>query len=414
MLAGAGGPLDPSIRSFMEHGLGHDLGHVRIHAGPQAALAARSLGALAFTSGRDVVLGAGAPVLASPRGQELLAHELTHVLQAGTGPADTTLRRTENPSAVVEPTDLDTPTDLETQAAELAELGIAIATSVGWYAAYTLRDILAGDFVEDPTALAIVVRTLLTLIPYVDTAADIEDLVANIVYCLLDPAEKLTSLGWWFTIVLSLIGLFPEFGSVIKGVAKLVVKGIGSFGRSGIDALLQLLGSGPHVVDDAIAGISELLATAAAWRPWVLTTFLDIVQTLLDHLSRVPAAAAAAVAGVLAVLRQLRDSAGEWVTKGCDEVDRLLRLAMSALTGRPPTTGPPRLDDVTEEITREARRPRPGAHPKARRGRGRRGHGRNHEGTARRGHRRTHRRDHQGSARRHHRGNHPRIHRALR
>ena len=40
--------LDPQTRRSMEPCFGHDLAEVRVHAGPDAALAARTMGAAAF------------------------------------------------------------------------------------------------------------------------------------------------------------------------------------------------------------------------------------------------------------------------------------------------------------------------------------------------------------------------------
>ncbi len=68
----------------MEGRFGTDLGHLRVHTGPQAAASARSVGARAFTVGRDVVFGAGRYAPASAEGRRLLAHELTHVVQQTT------------------------------------------------------------------------------------------------------------------------------------------------------------------------------------------------------------------------------------------------------------------------------------------------------------------------------------------
>jgi hypothetical protein len=72
----------------MEEQLGHDLGDVRVHDGAAAARSAAALDAVAFTTGRDVVFGAGAYRPETARGRLLLAHELAHVVQqrAGLGP----------------------------------------------------------------------------------------------------------------------------------------------------------------------------------------------------------------------------------------------------------------------------------------------------------------------------------------
>src|SRR5690349_9553723 len=77
VLASGGTPLDAATRGVMEPRLGHNLAGVRIHAGPDAALAARSIQARAFTAGSHVVLGSSVPAAGSPAGARLLAHELT-------------------------------------------------------------------------------------------------------------------------------------------------------------------------------------------------------------------------------------------------------------------------------------------------------------------------------------------------
>lgn len=66
-----------------------DFSHVRVHADSRAATAARALNSRAFTLGDHVVFGAGQYAPATRTGKELLAHELTHVIQQGgsaTGP----------------------------------------------------------------------------------------------------------------------------------------------------------------------------------------------------------------------------------------------------------------------------------------------------------------------------------------
>jgi len=71
----------------MEQMLGADLSTARIHAGPEAAGAARALNAEAFTIGQDIFFGENQYDPITPQGQGLLAHELTHVIQQ-TGPGN--------------------------------------------------------------------------------------------------------------------------------------------------------------------------------------------------------------------------------------------------------------------------------------------------------------------------------------
>ena len=101
VLRSSGQPLDPAFRSSFEPRFGQDFGGVRVHTGPQAAAAAESIQAKAFTSGANIVFGAGQYAPHQPQGQELLAHELTHVMQQGaSSPAQEVQRKlvVENPN----------------------------------------------------------------------------------------------------------------------------------------------------------------------------------------------------------------------------------------------------------------------------------------------------------------------------
>jgi hypothetical protein len=65
----------------MEREFGADFGGVRVHTGAQADILARSIQAKAFTTGQDVFFRQGAYEPGLRGGQELIAHELTHVVQ---------------------------------------------------------------------------------------------------------------------------------------------------------------------------------------------------------------------------------------------------------------------------------------------------------------------------------------------
>jgi hypothetical protein len=58
---------------------------VRAHTSPEADDLSRELGAKAFTTGQDVFFREGAYDPGSTAGRELIAHELSHVVQQGTG-----------------------------------------------------------------------------------------------------------------------------------------------------------------------------------------------------------------------------------------------------------------------------------------------------------------------------------------
>ena len=80
-MSGGGSQLDGTLRARFEARFGFDFSDVRIHSGREAAGAALSLGARAFTVGRDIFFGAGEYQPATASGQHLIAHELTHTIQ---------------------------------------------------------------------------------------------------------------------------------------------------------------------------------------------------------------------------------------------------------------------------------------------------------------------------------------------
>ena len=84
----AGRPVEPEVRREMESELGHDFGDVRIHDGPAAHAATNDLQADAFTVGDRIAFGAGQDERDPVRGRHLLAHELTHVVQADSASAE--------------------------------------------------------------------------------------------------------------------------------------------------------------------------------------------------------------------------------------------------------------------------------------------------------------------------------------
>ncbi len=81
----AGQPLPERLRAYFEPRFGYDFRRVRIHTDAPAANAARSVNALAYTYGRNIVFGAGQYKPETSYGKRLLAHELVHVIQQSFG-----------------------------------------------------------------------------------------------------------------------------------------------------------------------------------------------------------------------------------------------------------------------------------------------------------------------------------------
>jgi hypothetical protein len=89
VLRSAGEPLAPGIRQRMERGFDTDLSAVRVHRDAAAAASAQDVQAEAYAVGAHLAFGAGRYAPGSSTGDQLLAHELAHVVQPGfeSGPA---------------------------------------------------------------------------------------------------------------------------------------------------------------------------------------------------------------------------------------------------------------------------------------------------------------------------------------
>src|SRR5947209_4466804 len=76
-----GQPLPETFRRQAEIEFAADFSDVRVHVGPEA----EQVAAIAFTQGSDIFFRPGAYDPNSPRGREILGHELAHVVQQRTG-----------------------------------------------------------------------------------------------------------------------------------------------------------------------------------------------------------------------------------------------------------------------------------------------------------------------------------------
>jgi hypothetical protein len=78
---GGGSALDKAFRAKVESAMGADFSGVKVHTDAEADQLNRSIQARAFTTGEDIFFSQGTYEPSSQQGQELIAHELTHVVQ---------------------------------------------------------------------------------------------------------------------------------------------------------------------------------------------------------------------------------------------------------------------------------------------------------------------------------------------
>ena len=82
--------------------------------------------------------------------------------------------------------------------------------------------VLQGDFNDNATTAQTATSTVISMIPFVDQICDVRDVVANCKKINEEP-----DVNWyWIALVLTLIGLFPTVGSLLKGCGKVMFAGI--------------------------------------------------------------------------------------------------------------------------------------------------------------------------------------------
>ncbi|WP_146048770.1 DUF4157 domain-containing protein [Pseudanabaena sp. BC1403] len=82
---GSGQSLEANLQQSMGQAMGADFSGVKVHTDSQSDQLNKSIQAKAFTTGQDLFFRQGAYEPSSRSGQELIAHELTHVVQQNGG-----------------------------------------------------------------------------------------------------------------------------------------------------------------------------------------------------------------------------------------------------------------------------------------------------------------------------------------
>jgi hypothetical protein len=77
--------LPQSLQHQFETQFGQDFSDVRVHQDSQATVAARAVGATAFATGNDIFFAPGNYQPHTEAGNQLIAHELSHVVQQRQG-----------------------------------------------------------------------------------------------------------------------------------------------------------------------------------------------------------------------------------------------------------------------------------------------------------------------------------------
>ncbi len=81
VLHSSGRPLDSTSKAYFAPRFGHDFSQVRVHTDSAANVSSHGIGARAYTYGDHIVFGSQEYNPTTSSGRQLLAHELTHVVQ---------------------------------------------------------------------------------------------------------------------------------------------------------------------------------------------------------------------------------------------------------------------------------------------------------------------------------------------
>lgn len=118
--------------------------------------------------------------------------------------------------------------------------------------------VLQGDFAEEQTTAQTVTSTIISMIPLVDQICDVRDVVANCKKINQDSSNR-----WaWVALALTLIGLFPTLGSLVKGCFKVMFaygrKAMFSAGKVALDA--DMWKASKPFVEKGIGKLNDFLA----------------------------------------------------------------------------------------------------------------------------------------------------------
>lgn len=343
VLVGPGRPLEPALQQDMEQRFDHDFSQVRVHSGPAAEQSALAVNAVAYTVGHHIVFGKNSFESETYSGRRLIAHELAHVVQQSGSKGTPSGLNPPLASGIVQRQLLAPPPQSggfqrglrqdqeylrKPTPEETARRKSAIARE------NTIRENLkpfiqaiSGEFEEDPSTAAILLDTGLGLIPIIDQTLDLRDIVAHI-YMLSEKQEYSKPMRW-VGLTLTLIGVIPELGSAIKGVAKLLIKK-GARAASEFANLLGILKLITKVEGD-VASLAQAFRKTLSlnWSKWVQTgkdTFdrtLKIVDNLLESVGDTKR---------LEQVRNIRNMAAKKLDEAFEKLRREVEDALEALS----------------------------------------------------------------------------------
>lgn len=196
-----------------------------------------------------------------------------------------------------------------------------------------LRDLILGDFAEDPSSVAVLVNGAIGLIPVVDQILDVRDITGCIYRCSRKGWKNLGETDY-ADLAFAAIGVIPEFGSAFKGAVKPLWKERKLVGRgvqNGIAMLERLLGSRKGGVIKWLREINWAGRTqqAIARAQDALGLYIRLLEAIAADPWWAPTWLAELATGILPEVRDCQSD----VTKAIQEGSRLIHAFLDDLLG---------------------------------------------------------------------------------
>jgi hypothetical protein len=179
---------------------------------------------------------------------------------------------------------------------------------------------LMGEFKEDPDFAMIGVDLGVSLVPILDQASDIRDILAHLYYMIFDGQHS--SFMRWVALAFTLIGLFPVVGSIIKSASKFVIKGV----KEALEYLGDILSLFKNVLPEG-SDISKLDAYISSnWNRFVEYAMSAWKSTItkLSGAAKLIRAVSSSIADTIVAIenyaKTMLPRAFEWIKAKWDEI----------------------------------------------------------------------------------------------
>ncbi|WP_150526771.1 hypothetical protein [Roseibium sediminis] len=194
---------------------------------------------------------------------------------------------------------------------------------------------IKGEWNDDPSVGQIICDAAITAIPVIDQIADLRDIVAVVVK--LCDRERREREGWvlWLTLGITVIGLIPTIGSVLKGFFKIILKKALPYMAKAADFLTAFKKiAAPEMINSVLEIVRYFhKGNAVKWLQDQAAAFSNVIQTAIAKLQEFLATFTAQAAKHVADLKDSwvvfsRDSK---IAAATDALDRAVELAGMAV-----------------------------------------------------------------------------------